>query len=290
MSAERFLNRQPFRIMRTLAETIKALTFFGAAAVSGAGIILFGMKRISDSHTLAAILFTALTLCLVAQGYTWTFFLRSYDPRFYEILELHGNLRIEPSKNHHHYEYTRTKLIRPKRDNLRLIEFRDYWTGAGHKGSTKVRSLHHEHTLLDGHTEEEDQRVYRWIYLRRPLRRGEIIDVGMVQTHEDDVTPQRPFFRQQGGRHSTRRIVVTTEFQLSDDPVKIVGTHWNDSRAFHQKNIIGSIDHKREVCHEKGTVIYRIEIDRPKPYHSYGLWWTWASRTQASGTHPPMQA
>lgn len=168
--------------------------------------------------------------------------------------------------------------MRATRDDRRLVEIRGHWTGVGNKGKMKVESLIADHALLDSRSAEEDGRVHRWIYPRRPIGKGREIEVGIRQEHEDDIQPQLPYFREGGGRYRTYKITVTARFPKSEDPNSIgvvEGKVWNSRLPIRQTHPVEDIEPVRKVDPATGTIDYVVTVERPKLYHSYGIIWRW---------------
>lgn len=164
------------------------------------------------------------------------------------------------------------------RDDLRLVEIRGHWTGVSSKGKMKVESLAGDHTLLDGKSAEEDGRVHRWIYPRRPIGKGHEVEVGVRQEHEDDIQPQLPYFREGGGRYRTRKIIVRVRFPRTEDPSSlgpVEGKVWDSRRQVRQTHPVADITPERKIDPINETIDYIVTVDKPKLYHSYGIIWTW---------------
>ena len=148
----------------------------------------------------------------------------------YEITKLEGVLFAEATGDHHRYSNTRIQTVKTLRNNVRLIEVRSHWTGSYSRQTYNVQSVSREHELFDGLIREEDARVHRWIYLRRPLgkRDGSVI-VGVSQEWEDDLEAMRPYYREGGARYKTRDLKVTARFSARDAPDEsdVQGCVWN---------------------------------------------------------------
>jgi hypothetical protein len=277
---EDFLQRRFLRNLRDATATIRAVGFMVSVVLTG-GVFAYAVLRRSAVGST-----TALTIVLAVASWWTTVLACVYytrhvsNPSFYEILELDGLLMIESAGDHHRYTYTRKQKVRATRNDLRLIEFRAHWTGSSSR-RPRVESAVGDHLVLDGTHEEEDGRVHRWIYPRRPLRKGEELRVGIRHVHADDVKPQLPYFREGGGRYRTRKVTVTARFPISEDPQslgEVAGKIWDISRSIDQGHVIGTIPHIREVVREQGIVDYTVTVERPKLYHSYGVQWEWPAR------------
>lgn len=276
MDLDRLLDKPLLRHLRTAVATIRAVMFVGSVVLGAGVLVVLAGKYVSASPKISIILAILLVLLLAVSSYAWFYVTRVYDPPFYEILRLEGVMVIESENSHHRYTYTRKQKVRATRDDLRLIEFRAHWTGTGRAGTTQVESLVRDHALLDGRRAESDGRVHRWVYPRRPLGRGQILEAGIKQVHEDDINQQLPYFREGGGRYKTSQIVVTVRFPGAEDPPEAVrGVIWNSNHVARQSPEVGSLNPERHVDPATGTVEYTVTVHRPKLYHSYGMTWSW---------------
>lgn len=245
------LEKQPLRTLRTAVATIRAVGFVIAIVGSGAAIayLRFGRDGIqADVAVTSGIALAALTATVTCFGWYTKYI---YNPRFYDIVELNALLVVEPAGDHHHYVYTRRQLIHARHDEFRLVEIRAHWTGASSRESNpRVESLINGHVLLDGKEPEEDGHVHRWIYTRQPIRRGQQVEVGVRQVHEDDLRRQLPYFRDGGGRYRTRKLTVTARFPKNHDPRmngEIEGRVWNSNRPIH-RSPVSSISVTRKMA------------------------------------------
>jgi hypothetical protein len=254
----------------------------GSVAVSAAILAYLAIRTFLGSPALAITLAALLVVLLAGSSYTWHYVKNIHDPPFYEILELNGSLVVEPANDHRRYTYERRQTVIATRDDLRLIEFRAHWTGQGQSGSATVESVKSEHAMLDGKNKEQDGRVHRWIYPRRPLKRGQPIEVGIRQVHEDDVEEQLPYFREGGGRYKTRRIIVKVRLPLSEhDPESVRGVVWNSHRAARQSPEVGELEVEKHVMRTEKCIEYMVTAVAPRTFHSYGVEWTWGRDTSA---------
>ncbi|GAB3428595.1 hypothetical protein [Flindersiella endophytica] len=281
MNLEKLLDRPALKNLRNLVATIRAASavLFALSATGVLGSFTFLRHLIGSGVALT------VGIILGVWGLTmmsfWYYVEHIYDPTFYEILELDGLLIVEPVGDHHRYTYIRKQKVRSTRRGLRLIEFRAHWTGRGSRGTVRVESLMGDHVLLDGQRAEEEGYVHRWIYAHRPLGKRREITVGVRQTHEDDVEVQHPYFRESGGRYKTHKITTTVRFPRDEDPQSlgfVEGMIWNGNAPPRHDRVAGSLVHVRTVNSETNTVDYTVTECRPKPYHSYGIAWTWPSR------------
>jgi hypothetical protein len=269
------LDRPALKNTRTVVATISATKFLAITTISGAVFVVTALRTVEpDPIHLQLMVLLAIAS---AAGLVWVslYMIRRHNPPQYTIIALEGTLEITPVERHRRYVYERFQRIEATRDDLRLIEFREHWTGAGSKLPEAECRKPVGGMLFNGQLPEEDGRVHRWIYPGRPIGRGEQLDVLVRQVHTDDIQPQRPYFRQGGGRYRTGRVVVTVRFPLSDDPVEVEGAIWNTGRAFLQNQTVGTLQHDRVEDQSAGTVSYRIEVTSTAPHHSYGIRWTW---------------
>jgi hypothetical protein len=280
VNLEDLLQGRLLRNIRDFTATVRAAWFLISAVLTAALVAYAFLRRNLVGPT------AAVMIILAVAGWWVTVLACAYytknvnNPPFYEILELDGVLVVESSGHHHRYRYTRRQKVRATRNDLRLIEMRAHWSGSSNAWP-RVESLVGDHVLLDGKYEEEDGRVHRWVYPRRPLRKGEELRVGIRQSHEDEVRPQLPYFREGGGRYKTRKLTITTRFPIADDPQTlgaVVGRVWDISRAIDKGHVVDTVGFDREVDREQGTVDYIVRVDRPKLYHSYGIQWEWPAR------------
>ncbi len=250
--------------------------FVGSVALSSVVLIIAAARYFAASPKTAISLAVLVVVLLAVSGYAWHYVKRVYDPPFYEILDLNGHLVVERANGHRRYTYERRQTIVATRNDLRLIEFRAHWTGQGRSGSTRVESLRPEHAMLDGRRAESDGRVHRWIYPRRPLKRGQPVDVGIRQVHEDDLEEQLPYFREGGGRYKTNRITVTVCLPLDEHlPDSVRGVVWNSHHSAQQSAEVDDLVVQPRVDRATSTVDYTVTVDKPRAFHSYGVEWTW---------------
>ncbi|MEV1286914.1 hypothetical protein [Micromonospora sp. NPDC049679] len=277
MDLERLLDKPVLKHLRSGVATIRAIMFVGSVLGSGLALIVLAARYFSVSWKLATALSVLLILLLSVSGYAWRYVTRVYDPAFYEIVDLEGLLVVEPLGDHRRYTYTRSQTVKATRDDLRLVEFRAHWTGKGHNGTSRVESLIPEHAILDGRRAESDGRVHRWIYPRRPLERGKALRVGIRQVHEDDVEIQLPYFREGGGRYKTGKITVIVKLPFSEhSPESVRGVVWNSNRTPRKGAVVDELPIPTpRVDSAAGTAEYRVTVEKPSPYHSYGVEWTW---------------
>ena len=276
MDLDRLWDKPVLRHLRNAVATLRAIIFVGGVVVSAIILAILAIRSFFGSPALAITLVALLVVLLTGSIYTWHYVKNIHDPPFYEILELNGSLLVEPADDHRRYTYERRQTVIATRDDLRLIEFRAHWTGQGRAGSAVVESVKSEHAMLDGKLKEQDGRVHRWIYPRRPLKRGQPIEVGIRQVHEDDVEAQLPYFRESGGRYKTKRIIVKVLLPLSEhDPESVRGVVWNRHRALWQSPEVGELEVQKHVIRAKQCIEYMVTSERPREFHSYGVERTW---------------
>ncbi len=277
MNLDRLWDWPVLRHLRNAVATIRALAFVVTVLISAAVLAYLAIRNFFGSPALAVTLVVLLTVLLAGSGYSWYYVKSIHDPPFYEIQELNGSLLVEPANGHHRFTYERRQTVVATRDDLRLIEFRAHWTGQGQPGSMTVESVKSGHAMLDGRFKEQDGRVHRWIYPRRPLKRGQPIEVGIRQVHEDDVDEQLPYFREGGGRYRTRKIIVKVRLPLSEHDTEAVrGVVWNSHRAARQSPEVGDLEVERHVFSQESCIEYIVTVDKPRAFHSYGVEWSWS--------------
>ncbi len=277
---EKFLDRPLLKNLRDLAATVRALGFWIGLLAAALVYLTLWLKVHTPGRALPIGIATGVW-GLTVLGF-WYYMMRIYEPPFYEILELEGLLVVECAGDHHRYIYTRKQRVRATREDLRLVEFRAHWTGWGSQ-RPRVESLMTDHAILDGRQAEEDGHVRRWIYPRHPIGKDREVEVGIRQTHEDDINHQLPYFREGGGHYKTEKITVTARFPIAEDPQslgQVEGRVWNINRPVLQNNVEGSIPCVRKVDREHRTVDYTITVLHPKRYHSYGVAWQWPNQPE----------
>lgn len=278
MGLDDFLNKMPFRLMRDVIATIKAISFFASPIIAGAVFLsyLIGTQVQSDA-ALFAISATALfTLAAILCGLCY-YVLRVCDPAPYEITSIEGLLIVERMNGHHRYINKREQIVKARRNNLRLVEHRAHWTGNGSKSRYKARSLNGNHQLFVASRAEEDGRTPHWIYLGRSLGKRDFERVGFEETFEDNYSPMLPYYREGGGRYKSRNLKVTVRFSIDEDPGSVDGFVWNNDRKSRQRHIVGEVMACRQPDPRARTVDYIVVVPRPRRYHSYGVRWRWQS-------------
>jgi len=274
---DRFLEKPLPRHLRQISGTVNAFIFTLSVLGGAAALLGIAGSHLAISPRLSIMLGVLAVVMVAVAVYARYYVTHIYDPPFYEITELNGLLTIETANGHRKYVYERRQTVRAIRNNLRLVEFRAHWTGKGAAGSMTVESTKPEHALLDGRRAESDGRVHRWIYPRRPLTRGQPIEVGIRQTHEDDVEIQLPYFREGGGRYKTHRLNVTVTIPLAEhlrDSVR--GVIWDTDHSARQSEEIGELTVKPHVDAAAGVATYIVQVANPVLFHSYGIEWTWS--------------
>jgi hypothetical protein len=285
MDLDKILNASLIRNAINAAAAIKAVGFFLSFFIVGGGLLAYVIKtQAKNDAALVGVGITYLGLIVVLTICIWYYVKHFCDPEPYEIARLEGVLFIEASGDHHRYLNTRTQTVRPLRNNVRLIEVRSHWTGSYSRQTYHVQSASREHELFDGTIREEDARVHRWIYLRRPLgKRDDPVKVGVSQEWEDDLEAMRPYYREGGARYKTRDLKVTVRFRAQDAPDESVveGRIWNTAKT----GITGHVEVQRHYDRPSSCVEYVVIVPKPKRFHSYGLRWTWPDNTQQSSGH-----
>ncbi|MFI7599932.1 hypothetical protein [Actinoplanes sp. NPDC049681] len=281
MTLEQLMDKPALKNTRTIAATINSFVLLGSIA---AGVLLTLIVNVRVSPALvapASISVLAVVFCGAAYLHRT---LRSSNPTAYRIRRLEGRLTVEPLGDHRRYHYQRFQTVEATRDDVRLVELREHWTGKGSRDSLTVTCVKPaDGVLLDGKVPEEDGRVHRWVYPTRPLGRGETLDVEVHQTHIDDVETQRPYFRQGGGRYDTDAIRVQVSFPAGYEPTDIRGGVWNTGRPLLHNQLIRTMDCARTEDRAAGSVTYSVEAQRTPHHHSVGLFWTWPPSTSPQG-------
>ncbi|MCW6007059.1 hypothetical protein K1W54_21105 [Micromonospora sp. CPCC 205371] len=275
MSIERLLDKPALRNTRTLAATANSATFFVLASISLSTLATTAftavMRRPIHLQAGIAIAMTAAGLLLISAHHR----VREQNPTQYTILALEGTLEVRRENGYRRYTYERLQRIEAARNDLRLIELREHWTGKSATDPQVELCKPRGARLLDGKDPETDSRVYRWVYPGRPMRRGEQLEVMVRQTHADDLGVQRPYFRQGGGRYKTKSVTVRVRFPKEEDPGDVTGAAWNTGNALRQTQIMTEFPPRRHDTDDASMVEYSIEVTSPARHHSYGLRWTW---------------
>lgn len=276
MDTDKFLDIAFFRILRNAAATVKAVSFFLGPIVAGGILLGYLVTTYVNSKTaLAIISIVSLFLIVGIASAFWYYIQQICDPDPYEIINLDCLLAVERMGNHHKYVNNREQIIRARRNNVRLVDHRAHWTGQGSKTKSNSGSLNGKHEFYSAHNPEEDGRTHHWIYLGRPLSKGDTERIGFQQTFEDNIAPMHTYYREGGGRYRARNLTVATRFSVDDDPPVVEGHVWNNDRRNRQRHEVGRLEPERKADPTGGTVDYVITVRRPKRYHSYGIRWEW---------------
>ena len=275
MNLEKLLSTTIVRNIVNAAAAIKAVSFFLTFLIVGGGILAYIVrKQAKNDAALIAVGAAYLALVLVLTVCVWYYVQHICDPEPYEIVNLQGVLHVEAAGDHHRYSNTRTQAIKPLRNNVRLIEVRSHWTGSYSRQTYSVQSVSGEHELFDGLIREEDARVHRWIYLRRPVgKRDDAVAVGVTQHWEDDLEAMRPYYREGGARYRTRNLTVKVSFRAQEAPEAsaVEGRIWNNAKSA----TAGHVDVERNYDSNSNCVEYVVVVPKPKRHHSYGMRWSW---------------
>ena len=261
-----------------MVATIKAVSFFAVPMIAAGGAIAYLVSTQVESN--AALLAIALASLVMVAGVIAAicyYVLRVCDPAPYEIVKIDGLLVIQSVNGHsyHHYINSRAQTVKARRNNVRLVEHRTHWTGNGARSKCKSTSTVSEHSLFVARLPEEDGRIPHWVYLGRPLNKGEEAMVGIQETREDNQSPMLPYYREGGGRFRSRNLTVMTRFPADEDPERVEGLIWNNDRRNRQRQIVGKIPYERKPDPANRTVDYIISVQKPRRYHSYGIRWSW---------------
>jgi hypothetical protein len=275
----KFLDKPFFSVLRNAAATIKAIAFFGTPIVAGGIFIGYLLTTHVANNTVLAIIavVSVVIIVIIAVGF-WYYVKHICDPSPYEITEIRCLLVVEPAGNHHRYVNRREQEIKATRNNVRLIEHRSHWTGKGPKAKSRAGSIVASHEFYCAAHPEEDGRTHQWIYLGRPLSKGDTATVGIHQSFEDSGEPMRTYYREGSGRYKGRNLTVTTRFLVDEDPPKVEGVIWNNDRKSRQRHEVGRLTYTREPDPATHTVDYTVTVRNPKRYHSYGIRWDWSAR------------
>jgi len=283
MNLDKLFNNAVIRNAVNAAAAIKAVGFFLTFFIIGGGILAYVVEtQAKNDAALVALSIAYLVLVVVLSICIWYYVKHICDPEPYEITKLDGTLFMEAVDDHHRYSNTRTQAVRALRNNVRLIEVRSHWTGSYSRQTYSVQSVTREHELFDGIIREEDARVHRWIYLRRPLgKRDDSMTVGVSQEWEDDLEAMRPYYREGGARYKTRDLKVTVRFRAQDAPEEsdVEGRIWNTAK----NGIAGNVEFQRHYDRKSQCIEYAVHVPKPKRFHSYGIRWHWPDQTHESG-------
>jgi len=276
LDTDRLLNMPLFRALRDAAATIRAIGFFLGPIVAGGIFLGYLITTHVESRTaLAIIVLVSLFMIVgIASGF-WYYVQRICDPDPYEIISIDCLLVVQRMNNYHHYMNSREQTIKARRNNVRLVDHRAHWTGQGSRGKSSSGSLADKHEFYSARRPEEDGRTHHWIYLGRPLNKGDTERVGFRQTFEDNTAPMHTYYREGGGRYKARNLTVTTRFSVDDQPLIVEGHAWNNDRRNRQRHEVGRLEPERKAGPTASTVDYVITVRRPKRYHSYGIRWEW---------------
>jgi len=275
----KFLDNPIFRFVRDVVATVKAIGFFLTPVVAGGILLIYLLTTNVESNTVLAIIsiISIFMIAVIAFGF-WYYVQHICDPAPYEITQIQCLLIIEPVGDHHRYLNKREQVIKAVRNNVRLVEHRSHWTGKGSKAKSKAVSLIDKHEFYSASQPEEDGRTHQWIYLGRPLSKGDKAAVSISQTFEDNSEPMHTYYREGSGRYKGRNLTVTTRFLVSEDPPEVDGVIWNNDRKNRQRHEVGHLDYVRKPDPAADTVDYIIIVSNPKKYHSYGIRWGWPTR------------
>ena len=95
------------------------------------------------------------------------------------------------------------------------------------------------HDFCSARQPEEDGRIHQWVYLGRPLSKGDETQMGVYHTFEDNYEPMHTYYREGGLRYKARNLTVTTRFASSEDPPTIHGIIWNNDRKSRRRHEVG---------------------------------------------------
>ncbi|GAB3410866.1 hypothetical protein [Flindersiella endophytica] len=261
-------------MLRNASETLQGISFF-ATVLGGAAVtaVTLGSDRVGTPGTI--LLCLGVLLLTSATAGLWYYLKHVAQPATYRILNLDSVLEVESVGSHHRFQYTLRQHVQALRNGVRQIDANAHWTGRSSQGAIRLDPLVSDHVVHDGRRPEDDGRISRWIYVGDPVARGQEFVAGIRQVHEDDLEPQRPYFRETGGRYRTRRMTVVARFPIREDPQlfgNVEGLVWNKDR---QRLVCARVPLERSVDTAGGTVEYRVTVERPRRHYSYGLRWHW---------------
>ena len=272
-AVEKILDRAFLRDLRNMVATVKALLFIAGGLLVAGSAMYVVVADFNPSPFVWGVAAGLGVACIWTVA-LWYWIARVHNPPFYKILEVHGSLLVQSCGDHYLYTYEKRQKIRVLRKSLRLVEFRSHWTGRSSK-PMEVRPLVGGHVVLDGVTPEEDGRVHRWVYPGGPVGRGQELEIGVKQVHEDDQVRQKPYYRDGGGLYKAQKLTVVTTFLLGEEPESVKGAVWNTRVPLGQDNLVDTLDYEREIDRKTGIVSFTVAVKRPKRYHSYGVRWHW---------------
>ncbi len=284
MDTDRFLDKSVFRLLRNAAATIKAISFFLAPIIAGGALLVYLVTTYVESRTALAVI-AIISVFMIAGIFLgfWYYIYHICDPAPYDIVQVDCLLIVGQLGNHHRYRNERRQTIKARRNNVRLVEHRAHWTGKGSRARFKAGSLVDAHDFCSARKPEEDGRTHQWIYLGRPLSKGDEARIGIYQEFEDNYEPMHTYYREGGLRYRARNLTVTTRFDFSQDPQKVEGIIWNNDRKSRQRHEVGQLKVERtadlsSLDPTEHTVDYIVTVRDPKRYHSYGIRWEWPTR------------
>jgi hypothetical protein len=247
--------------------------------VAGGALLVYFVTSYVESRTALAVIaiISVFMIAGIALGF-WYYVRHICDPAAYEITQIDCLLIVEPLANHHRYRNERRQTIKARRNNVRLVEHRAHWTGKGSRSKSKSGSLIDKHEFCSARQPEEDGRTHQWLYLGRPLGKGDEDQVGLYQDFEDNYEPMHTYYREGSLRYKAKNLTVTTRFSLYEDPEKVYGIIWNNDRKSRRRHEVGRLTVERTPDHGEHTVDYLVTVRNPKRYHSYGIRWEWPTR------------
>ncbi|MFI6071470.1 hypothetical protein ACIA5C_07750 [Actinoplanes sp. NPDC051343] len=266
----KILDWAPLKAVRDLVATAKAI-WISVPVVVG-GIAWAAAKADYPTNQAVVAVSVAATATISVAFAAFWLGCRVGERRSYDVISNCSIHLVEKVHGHHRYTWRRELEIRSRQDGLRLIMQRWYATGQSSK-SVIVNPLVHGQAIFSTGEAEQDQTVYRWIYLGRPLAKGERIKTGIEWIYEDDVIPMRPFVVV-APMVKTRYQKITLRFPLADQPKSVeafVAPYWK----FIKQPTPVVDDHGKPKCTTEaaGMIDYVIETGNPVVERAIGMRW-----------------
>lgn len=261
------LDWSPLKILRDLAATIRAILFLGAP-VAVAVAWAFYKAGAGRGVVLTATIGAASTVIAACLG---LFAGREGAERSpYRVITDISVQTVEAVGNHHRFTWRRELEIKSRKDGLRLIPTNWYWTG---QNSSPVihRALLSGQKVLTTGVPESDQAIHRWIYLGRPVARGETAKTGLEHVIEDDLAPMQRFWSL-AARTKTETLRLTLRFPVAEKPSVVEAIHGPSWNHFKQPRPIKGVEPKQVVA-VSGMVDYVLEFKHPRSFRLVGMRW-----------------
>ncbi len=266
----KLLDLPALKMSRDLAATIKAVTFLGAPVVAALAWLSVRLG-VNSKVAIAVCAGAGVTILAVVITATWGRRYMNFDP--YEILEHRSTETVESVGSHHRYVWVRELTIKSRQDGLRLIPSNWYWTGLT-STPLQYEALFPDQAVFSGAFPEEDQVIHRWIYLGRPIAKGEEVKTGIKLIFEDDVQKMRPFVLETP-RHKTRLLDVILRFPKGEDPLTVKPIEWKSGyKHLGQPSEIADGSIERTIDTVSGFVEYKLRRVNPDVEVPVGMRWS----------------